>query len=78
MQLKNSPSSDADGMHVRPTKYVLDIFVPVVTHIFNISFEAGVFFRRMQVAKVCFTQKGDKNELGNYGPISIMPIFLKP
>lgn len=57
MQQKNSASCDVDEMQIRPIKYVIDIIAPVLTYIFNLSFETGVFPTRMQIAKVSVLYK---------------------
>lgn len=76
--VKNSGSCDADGLQIRPVKYVVDLIASVLSYIFNLSLETCVFPKRMQIAKVTVLyKKGDKNELGNYRPISILPVFSK-
>lgn len=57
MQQKNRACCDADGIHKRSTKYVIDIISSVLTHIFNLFFEAGVFPRRMRIANVSVLYK---------------------
>lgn len=65
-------------MQVRPIKYVVDIIAPLLAVIFNLCFEAGVFPKRMQYAKVSVLFKnGDKNRFVNYRPIYTLPIFSK-
>lgn len=77
-QLKNSFSRDIDGIKIRPNKYVLDILVPCITHIFNLCLSNAVFPERMQIAKVSvFFIKGDKNDVRNYTTISILSVFSK-
>lgn len=43
MSLNNSSSSDAEGIQVPPTKYVLVIIAPCLTDIFNICFSTPTF-----------------------------------
>lgn len=75
---KNSSSCDIDGLQVRPVKHVADIIAPILADIFNICLTEAVFPRKMQVAKISVIyKKGDRNDLGNYRPISILPIFSK-
>lgn len=39
---------------------------------------AGIFPKRMQIAKVSVLyKKGDKNDINNYRPLSTLPVFLK-
>lgn len=76
--LKNSLTCDIDSIQVRPVKYVLDIILPQLTHIYNLALSTGVFPKKMQVAKVITIFKGgEKNSLSNYRPISILPVFSK-
>lgn len=76
--LKNSRSCDIHDIQLKPVKYVIKSIAPILTHIFNVSLQTGVFPRKMQEAKVSVIYKaGDKNDLGNYRPISILPIFSK-
>lgn len=76
--LNNSSSNDIDGVHIRPVKFVADILVPVLVHIYNLSLDTSVFPSKMQIAKVVMLyKKGDHNELGNYRPISVLPIFSR-
>lgn len=76
--MKNSKTKDADGIQTGPVKYVLDIITPVVTHIYNLILSSGVFPKMMQIARVVPIYKnGDKNNLNNYRPISVLPVFSK-
>lgn len=78
LQLKNSGSCDADGIQIRPVKHVVHALAPVLTHIFNLCITTGVFPKRMQIAKVSVLhKKGSVNDMGNYRPISILPVFSK-
>lgn len=59
-------------------KFVVDLIVPCLTHIYNLAFSSGVFLTGMKTAKVTVLFKaGDSNSMGNYRPISILPIFSK-
>lgn len=77
--LKNSSSRDIDEIQIKPVKVVVDIIAPVLVHIFNTCITTSAFPVKMQIAKVAVLfKKGNRNELGNYRPLSILPIFSKP
>lgn len=56
MSLKNSKSRDVNGLEIRPVKFVLDLLLPVLTHIFNLSLSTGIFPEKMQHVKVSLIQ----------------------
>lgn len=76
--LKNSKSTDIDGLQISPIKYVIDLLSPHLAHIYNSCLSSGIFPGRMKMAKVTVLYKtGDRNLLSNYRPISILPVFSK-
>lgn len=78
INLKNTKSRDIDDIQIKPVKYVVPLVARYLTHIFNLCISAGVFPKRMQIAKVCVLhKKGDKNDINNYRPVSILPVFSK-
>lgn len=78
MSLKNSTSHNINGLQIRLMKYVLDLVVDVLTHIFNICLFNCVFPEKMQHAKVIVLFKSSNtNELANYRPVSVLPIISK-
>lgn len=77
-RIKNSRSCDPDGIQMRPIKYVLDLIAELLAHMYNLVLSTGIFPTNMQLAKVTAIYKsGDKNNLSNYRPISILPVFSK-
>lgn len=75
---KNSKSTDVDDVQIAPVKHVIDIVAPTLERIINVMFISGIFPRRLQIAKVSTIFKGgDKNNLSNFRPISILPVFSK-
>lgn len=78
MRLKNSKSCDINNIQIKPVKYVIDLIAPFLVYIFNKALEQGEFPSSMKNAKVSVLHKGgDKNEISNYRPISVLPIFSK-
>lgn len=76
--LKNTKSTDVNGLQIGPVKYVIDIIVPYLEYIFNLVLESGSFPYAMKQARVSVIFKaGNKNEPTNYRPISILPVFSK-
>lgn len=78
MHLKNSSCTDSFDIQVRPVKFVADIIARPLSHIFNICLSTGTFPAAVRTAKITVIyKKGDKNNLGNYRPISILPVLSK-
>lgn len=78
LSLRNSRATDAFGIQTAPVKFVIDIIASCLEYIFNLCLSTGVFPRSMQTAKVTVIfKKGDKNNLSNYRPVSVLPVFSK-
>lgn len=76
--LKTSRSLDANDMQIRPIKHIIDIIAPILTTLYNLVLESSCFPEKMQTARVIAIHKGgDENDLGNFRPISILPILSK-
>lgn len=59
-------------------KHVVHILAPILAKIFNQCIVAAAFPERMQVARVTVLyKKGERNNLANYRPVSILPVFSK-
>ena len=71
-------SSGFDNISMQLIKKTISSIVKPLTNIFNKSFETGVFPDDMKKAKVVPIFKGgDKTNLSNYRPISMLPQFSK-
>lgn len=78
LSLSNSRTVDADNIQMKPVKFAIDILAPCLTFIFNMCLSTGVFPRNMQKAKVTAVyKKGSRNEMSNYRPVSVLPVFSK-
>lgn len=77
-RMKIRKCADAFGLTMRPVLHVLDVICPFLTDIYNLSLSTGTFPSEMKKVKVIILHKGGAKEiLGNYRPISILPIFSK-
>ena len=71
-----SPGSDGIPGHV--IKKVIDAILIPIVHICNKSFITGIFPSKFKIARITpIYKKGDKDELSNYRPISILPVLSK-
>lgn len=67
-----------DGFQIKPTKHAADLCARYITHIFNLCLSRAVFPCKMQFAHITVLhKKGDKNDMGSYCPVSILPLFPK-
>ena len=73
--LKNK-SSNLNTGPVKILKSICDIIIPCLTNIINRSLTTGVFPDSLKKARVTSIPKeGDKCNLSNYRPISLLPVF---
>ena len=71
-------SIDNNGIDMALVKSIIEYVVKPLTYICNISLKTGIFPNRMKIAKVIPIYKaGDKHELTNYRPVSLLPQFSK-
>lgn len=49
--LKSTTSRDSNYFQINAIKYISDIIAPVLTYLFNLILETGMFPKLMQIAK---------------------------
>lgn len=78
MSLKNSKSGGIDGLVTKILKLCALYVAPPLAHIINLSFSQGIFPKQLKlsVVKPIF-KKGDKLDVNNYRPITLVPILSK-
>lgn len=75
---KNKKSAGIDGLVVGTIKKVADVICYPLVFIVNMSLETGKFPSQMKEAVVVpIFKSNDKKILGNYRPITLLPIFSK-
>ena len=77
-QLACKTTTAADGISTKLLKNIRDQISEPLCHILNQSFYAGIFPDALKVARVkALFKKGDRCDLNNYRPISILPSLSK-
>lgn len=76
--LKNSNSTGYDGICTKVIKKVALSIASPISYIINLCILQGIFPEKLKVAIVRpFFKKGDKENMDNYRPIALLPIFSK-
>ena len=76
--LQNSSSAGFDEIQMSLVKQCLCYFIKPLVHIYNVSFQTGIIPDMMKLAKIKpLFKKGDKQDIQNYRPISILSAFFK-
>ena len=75
--LKTS-SPGYDDLSPKIIKMTCNNYVDELVYTFNLSLTQGVFPAELKMAKVIpIFKKGDKSQLTNYRPVSVLPVFSK-
>ena len=76
LQANKSPGIDEIDINVVQETY--EIIKPFLLHVFDLSLKQGIFPNDMKIAKVTpIFKTGEKDDPGNYRPISVLPCFSK-
>ena len=76
--LKGKHSAGYDDIPERIVKQCIELVRKPLTHIYNVSLNSGVFPNEWKTAKVKpLYKKGDRYDIQNYSPISVLSIFFK-
>jgi hypothetical protein len=76
--LKTNSAAGFDKIPMSLVKQCLGYFVKPLTYIYNISFQTGIFPDIMKKAKIRpLFKTGDKQDIQDYRPISILSVFSK-
>ena len=76
--LKTSRSKGHDGITSELLKVINDDICSSITVMINQSLTTGIFPSKLKIAKITpIHKKGGKNIIGNYRPISVLPVISK-
>jgi len=77
--LKNNSFPGFDEILTSLVKQCLCHFIKPLVHLYNVSLQTGIFPDMMKKAKIKpLLKKGDRQDIKNYRPISILSVFSKP
>ena len=76
--LKPNKSSGFDEINVNVVLQVIEQIFKPLKFIFNLSLRCGIFPQNLKIARVIpLHKKGDRTQVSNYRPISILPCLSK-
>ena len=77
-KMSNSKSTGLDGICIKLLKLNADIIAPQIAKICNLSFTTGIVPDVWKKARVVpIFKNGDTSDMGNYRPISVLPVLSK-
>lgn len=77
-ELSNKSSRGFDGLSTKLVKQLKDVLIEPMTLITNQCLRQGIFPDLMKMARVVpLFKKGDRESIGNYRPVSILPALSK-
>jgi hypothetical protein len=75
--LKGKFSSGIDEVPDHVVKQCIAYIQKPLAHIYNVSLQSGTFPDRLKLARVKpLHKKGDKRDIQNYRPISLLSVFF--
>lgn len=78
MSLKTNSAPGRDNIPTRFLKMAMTEILPVITHLVNLCFSSGIFPSLFKESLVTAIHKGgDKEDVSNYRPISVLPSISK-
>jgi hypothetical protein len=77
--IKLKPASGYDGITIKLIKASAPFISSPLAYIFNKSMSAGIFPTQLKYTEIIpiYKKKGDKADMSNYRPISLLPTFSK-
>ena len=76
--LKRNKAAGFDDLSSNIIIDAYDSFKNILFHVFKVSIQQGIFPDSLKIAKVTpIFKSGDKDNVSNYRPISILPVFSK-
>lgn len=78
MSLKSDSAPGWDNISTGFLKYARNEVVPIICHLANVCFSKGVFPAALKQAIITPVHKsGDRDDVNNYRPISVLPVISK-